>query len=390
MKRHARFSHSRFVVLSDDESDDESGDEREQGGETRASRLPRAIYASSSSSEDSNSASSDASSGDFYPSDADSLSPPLRSNAPRRAPTPPKEMPHATFRKRREELARELYAALNASIFDSRLPADLPISWNSRLITTAGLTHFKVAGPGAAETAEASGSLSGASRGSLPAPSRRASIELSARVLDAESKLRSTLCHEMCHAAAWVLDGVAKPPHGPHWRAWARRAQRIDPGMQVNTCHSYDIFFAHRWQCTFADCLASYGRHSASIDVRRHACGKCRAPLQYLGRFQRDGTPAKARGPTPFGLFVKQRFAMVKATMTPGSKHADVMRALSQEWALQGKPSASKDASLVESLAARTKTEAGDGLIPAMPLAGAAPNSTSLLLQSIVDLSLSD
>lgn len=32
---------------------------------------------------------------------------------------------------------------LNADIFGGRLPADLVISWNNNLKTTAGLTHYK-------------------------------------------------------------------------------------------------------------------------------------------------------------------------------------------------------------------------------------------------------
>lgn len=82
-----------------------------------------------------------------------------------------------------------------------------------------------------------------------------ARIELSCKVVDAESKLRSTLCHEMCHAATWLLDRTSRPPHGPAWKAWAARAMAAYPGMDVTTCHSYDIFFAHRWQCLTTECV---------------------------------------------------------------------------------------------------------------------------------------
>lgn len=51
---------------------------------------------------------------------------------------------------------------------------------------------------------------------------RKAAIELSTKVLDSLPKLRQTLCHEMCHAAAWILDGVSKPPHGATFKRWAR------------------------------------------------------------------------------------------------------------------------------------------------------------------------
>ncbi len=32
---------------------------------------------------------------------------------------------------------------LNGTIFGGRLPPDLEVSWNARLKTTAGLTHYK-------------------------------------------------------------------------------------------------------------------------------------------------------------------------------------------------------------------------------------------------------
>lgn len=39
-------------------------------------------------------------------------------------------------------------------------------------------------------------------------------MELSSKVLDSRDRLRRTLVHELCHVAAWLLDHVAKPPHG--------------------------------------------------------------------------------------------------------------------------------------------------------------------------------
>ena len=41
-----------------------------------------------------------------------------------------------------------------------------------------------------------------------------ARVELSAKVLDDADRLERTLAHELCHVAAWLLDHVAKPPHG--------------------------------------------------------------------------------------------------------------------------------------------------------------------------------
>lgn len=39
-------------------------------------------------------------------------------------------------------------------------------------------------------------------------------MELSSKVLDNRDRLRLTLAHELCHVAAWLIDHVARPPHG--------------------------------------------------------------------------------------------------------------------------------------------------------------------------------
>jgi hypothetical protein len=49
----------------------------------------------------------------------------------------------AAFKKQRGQLAAELFQEFNCTIFEGRLPADLEISWNARLLTTAGLTHYR-------------------------------------------------------------------------------------------------------------------------------------------------------------------------------------------------------------------------------------------------------
>lgn len=139
----------------------------------------------------------------------------------------------------------------NCEAFDNVLPADLAITWSKHLKTTAGVTHYQRA------LVQQEG----------PAWEHSARIELSVKVLDTEAKLRRTLVHEMCHAAAWLVDHVAKPPHGPvrglfsfflHARAhqvfrkWAARVVARCPDLEVTTCHSYEIFYPFRWQCTNA------------------------------------------------------------------------------------------------------------------------------------------
>ena len=53
----------------------------------------------------------------------------------------------AAFRKQREALVAAMFAEYNAVIFEGKLPADLPIGWNNRLATTAGLTHYRREAP---------------------------------------------------------------------------------------------------------------------------------------------------------------------------------------------------------------------------------------------------
>lgn len=39
------------------------------------------------------------------------------------------------------------------------------------------------------------------------------------QILDTPDRLRDTLVHEMCHAAAWLINDVSDG-HGPFWKAW--------------------------------------------------------------------------------------------------------------------------------------------------------------------------
>lgn len=45
-------------------------------------------------------------------------------------------------------------------------------------------------------------------------------LELSPKILNTLQRLRTTLSHEMCHVAAWLLDQEWKAPHGPAFWRW--------------------------------------------------------------------------------------------------------------------------------------------------------------------------
>jgi predicted SprT family Zn-dependent metalloprotease len=51
-------------------------------------------------------------------------------------------------------------------------------------------------------------------------------VELSTKVIDDTYKLTQTLCHELCHVAAWVVNGTRKPPHGAAFKMWAALAAK--------------------------------------------------------------------------------------------------------------------------------------------------------------------
>ena len=246
---------------------------------------------------------------------------------------------HKTPLPARLALATSLYQKFNLLIFDGALPADLDISWNKRLTSTAGMTHYK-------RRIDA--------RTSLPVYSCR--IELATKVLDTAAKLERTLIHEMCHCAAWMIDHVAKPPHGAVFKKYAQRAMTVVPGVDVSTCHNYEIFYAYRWAC--GSCGVEYGRHSKSIDVEKKVCGGCGGRLAFLGRFRRgadgvvevvagrlgggggDCSPEKKM--SGYSVFVKEHFHGMKLEMESEKASggmggtvlaSEVMKRLAARWA---------------------------------------------------------
>jgi predicted SprT family Zn-dependent metalloprotease len=128
------------------------------------------------------------------------------------------------------------------------------VGWNARLLKTAGVTYMRRVGG-----------------------ERRARIELSVKVVDDADRLYCTLAHEVCHATAWLVDDVARPPHGREFKAWAAVFRRWDAALGITTCHEYEIQFRFVYTCQ--ECGYAYGRHSRSIDVARQLCGKCKGRL---------------------------------------------------------------------------------------------------------------
>ena len=132
-------------------------------------------------------------------------------------------------------------------------------------------------------------------------------IELSTKVLDQESRLRETLAHEMCHAAAWIVHGNARPAHGPIFRQWAKTAMQA-LGVQVTTTHNYAIDFRYQWQCSTPNCPAVFQRHSRSIDVTKQVCGRCRGRLVEVS----ESRQSQPRPASAYNLFVQAEAQRVR------------------------------------------------------------------------------
>jgi predicted SprT family Zn-dependent metalloprotease len=208
--------------------------------------------------------------------------------------------------KNRAALTAALLAEYNRTVFSGLLPGDLEITWNDRLRKTAGLTYS-----------------------TTKAGVRSSRVELSAKVLDRESRLNATLLHELCHVAAWLVQGVARPPHGVEFKAWADIASGRYPMHQVERCHSYAIHAPHRYECQTCGC--AYKRHSKSVDTDKQVCGKCRGRIVYRGVFDQLGTPLKPRKESGYARFVRVNYAAVKK----GSRAKDmasVSKKLARLW----------------------------------------------------------
>ena len=162
-------------------------------------------------------------------------------------------------------------------------------------------------------------------------------------MLDSYERLRSTLAHEMCHAAQGLIDAdMEAKGHGPAFKKWGKRVEATFPDMKVSTCHSYEIHYKYRYACTGKDCGQSFGRQSKSFDVNKKVCGKCGAKFALLGAFNRDGTPAPTREPSAFAKYIKAEFSVAKKAR-PAATHGELMAYLGERWRAGGASAADDD-----------------------------------------------
>ncbi|XP_046854411.1 HMG box-containing protein C19G7.04-like [Xenia sp. Carnegie-2017] len=217
--------------------------------------------------------------------------------------TPYKNTPGKRWQKSRELLVAELYSYYNETVFHNKLPADLPIIWNKKMTKTAGYCYY------------------------IGSMVKKCRIELSEKVVDSCDRIRDTLIHELCHAAAWLIDGV-KAGHGPQWKRWANKAMMLHSDLPpISRCHSYDINYKFTYKCVM--CQHSFGRHSKSVNLKIARCPICLSHLKLLPQMNKDGTP---RAPSKFSLFIKDNYRKIKSANQELS-HQDVMKELSKQFA---------------------------------------------------------
>lgn len=209
------------------------------------------------------------------------------------------------FNSTKDKLMAELYELYNREVFEEKM--NVPLSWNKKLTCTAGRC-FNIKKNG----------------------DRSCKIELSEKVITCAERMRSTLIHEMCHAAAWIFN--AENGHGKHWKNWTYRAQRALPGLPpITVCHQYAIEYKYTYQCVL--CKSKYNAHSRSKKTENIRCAYCHGKIElFMNKKTKDGeivaTPVKAgKG---FAAFVKDKYKQVRQGE---NSHADTMKILSQKFA---------------------------------------------------------
>ncbi|XP_015171166.1 PREDICTED: uncharacterized protein PF11_0213 [Polistes dominula] len=218
------------------------------------------------------------------------------------------------YKNNKEELCKYLYKLYNENIFDKKLPENMLIEWNVRMRGTAGYCYNK-------RSVKPLGGILRSSR-----------LVLSTKVLDTPDRLRDTLIHEMCHAAAWLINDVSDG-HGPFWTAWANKAIKVFPELPpIRRCHDYKIKTKFTYRCI--ECGYSIGRHSKSLDIDKKRCGHCYGKFELLiNKTTKSGTvqmQTPKREPSAFALYVKENYNTVKKDKN--LKHAEVMKVLGQKF----------------------------------------------------------
>ncbi|GKZ32719.1 hypothetical protein AbraIFM66950_002325 [Aspergillus brasiliensis] len=201
------------------------------------------------------------------------------------------------FMENRQAMAEKFFKVLDDTVTDGRLSrmtastGGVIIEWKSRLQTTAGRASWKCVTPSPKKGESA-----------MP-PQHYATIELAAKVVDCEERIIKTVAHEFCHLANYMISGVHDNPHGTSFKAWGRKCKEAMKNhpvyggkVEVSVKHDYAIDYKYVWRCVH--CNLDYGRHSKSIDPKRHRC-RCQGILQQIQPKVRNVSPLKKSVNTP-------------------------------------------------------------------------------------------
>lgn len=228
------------------------------------------------------------------------------------------------FAQRKHAIADAFLQELDATITKGKVAelaastGGVKIIWSKKLNTTAGRANWK------RETIRSSSHL-GPDGKPLITFRHHASIELAEKVIDDEDRLLNVLAHEFCHLANFMVSNVKTNPHGKEFKAWAAKCGRAfgGRGVEVTTKHSYEIEYRFVWECV--NCGLEFGRHSRSIDPRRHQCGRCKSKLVQTKPTPKAGDEEggeKVLG--GYQLFVKENMAAVRKE-NPKSPQKELM-----------------------------------------------------------------
>ena len=161
------------------------------------------------------------------------------------------------FMKNKEDLCEKLYCFYNNQVFENKLPPTSNVTWNHIRKRVAGKCLCRY-------------------DNSRSNP-RVAKIELSSLVLNVPERLKRTLIHEMCHAAAWIVSDY-RGGHGDPWRMWVAEAQKKLPELPpITRCNSYKVSHRYTYQCV--KCSFITKRH-IRLDTNRKVCRYCSGSFQ--------------------------------------------------------------------------------------------------------------
>lgn len=125
----------------------------------------------------------------------------------------------------KNELLQECYKLFNRHAFNDQLPHDMRLIWSDKITSTAGYCKYS-------------------------SKDMSCEIHVSTKVCSDPERLRDTLAHEMCHAAAFLIS-FCNDNHGPIWKSWTRKVNFAFKHIpKITVTHSYSVTKKFIFKCT--------------------------------------------------------------------------------------------------------------------------------------------